>query len=79
MTTQLTELTTQLTTQLTAATTDAAAALKEHGEYSREYRVADEIRRRAERSVSAARQRAEKDERLAGMTPRQIVDEAMER
>lgn len=61
---------------LTKAATDA---LKEHGEYSREYRNADYLLRNEQRKLDRATYEEKRRDELNKLTPSEIVDKVMER
>jgi hypothetical protein len=69
----------ELTNELSEATTEAQSALKAGGQYSRDYVNAEFMRRNAERRLDAAKHRAAEKERLANLSPSEIVDRMMER
>ena len=69
----------ELTLRVAALTREVTKALREHGGDSREARNAEYLLRAEVRRLEHAKHKAAKFERLEGMTPAQIVDEAMGR
>jgi len=65
----------ELADALADATTEASAALRAHGEHSREYRNAEAVRIARERALGAAQHRADEKARRNALTPAQINDE----
>ena len=60
-------------------TTRVAEALKEHGEYSREYRNTEFGLRIETRKLDAAKAEDARRKALDALTPKEIVDRIMER